>query len=128
MEAHDEERDDVAVSIRRRRRAFRHGLLQSLAVMEHLEAIDRAQAQLFQRRTFRYDGRTMTIALLVRDADMRPLDAPWWRGKQVSIIGVDLDGNFFLRHSGGAVLYWDHRLQTATVSAPSVREFVERIE
>ena len=96
--------------------------------MEHLEAIDRAQAQLFLRRTFRYDGRTMTIALLVRDADSRPLDAPWWRGKEVSIIGVDLDGNFFLRHSGGAVLYWDHRLQTDTVVAPSVREFVERIE
>ena len=96
--------------------------------MEHLEAIDRAQAQLFLRRTFRHDGRTMTIALLVRDADTRPLDAPWWRGKQVSIIGVDLDGNFFLRHSGGAVLYWDHRLQTDTVVAPSVREFVERIE
>lgn len=70
----------------------------------------------------------MTIALLVRDADMRPLDAPWWRGKQVSIIAVDLDGNFFLRHSGGAVLYWDHRLQTETVVAPRVREFVERIE
>jgi hypothetical protein len=48
--------------------------------------------------------------------------------QQVSIIGVDLDGNFFLRHSGGAVLYWDHRLQTDTVVASSVREFVERIE
>ena len=96
--------------------------------MEDIESIDRAQAQLSLRRTFRHDGRTMTIALLVRDADARPLDAPWWRGKQVSIIGVDLDGNFFLRHSGGAVLYWDHRLQTDTVIAPSVREFVERIE
>jgi hypothetical protein len=96
--------------------------------MEQIEPIDRAKAALSWRRTFRHDRRTMTIALLVRDADWRPLDAPWWLGKQVSIIGVDLDGNFFLRHSGGAVHYWEHRSQTETVLAPSVREFVERIE
>ena len=96
--------------------------------MEHVEAIDSAQVSLPLRRTFRDGERTMTIALLVRDADQRPLDAPWWRGKQVSIIGVDLDGNFFLRHSGGAVLYWDHRSQAETVVAPSVREFARRIE
>lgn len=96
--------------------------------MEHIEAIDRAQAQLFQHRTFRHDGRTLTIALLIRDADWRPLDAPWWRGKEACIIGADLDGNFFLRHCDGSVRYWDHRLQTDTVVAPSVREFVRRIE
>lgn len=99
-----------------------------MADMDNIEAIDRAHAQLFLRRTFRHDGRAMTIALLVRDADRRPLDAPWWLGKEVSILAVDLDGNFFLRHSGGAVLYWDHRLQTDTVIASSVREFLARIE
>jgi hypothetical protein len=92
------------------------------------DPIDRALARLWPHRTFRHGERTMTIACLIRTVDWRPLDAPWWRGKEVSIIGVDLDGNFFLRHSGGAVLYWDHRLQTDTVVAPSVREFVERIE
>ncbi|HAB17453.1 MAG TPA: hypothetical protein PLX89_10325 [Verrucomicrobiota bacterium] len=92
------------------------------------EAIDRAQANLSWRRTIRHDGREVTIALLVRDADWRPLHALWWRGKEVCLIGVDVDGNFFLRHCDGSVRYWDHRLQTDAVVAPSVREFVSRIE
>jgi hypothetical protein len=96
--------------------------------MEQIEALGSAQARLFMRRTFRHEGRTITIALLLRDADVRPLDAPWWRGKEVCIIGADLDGNFFLRHCDGSVRYWDHRLQTDTVVAPSVSEFVQRIE
>ena len=96
--------------------------------MEQLDPIEHAHARLWPHRTFRFGDRSMTIACLIRTADWRPLDAPWWRGKQVSIIGVDLGGNFFLRHSGGAVLYWDHRLQADTVVAASVREFVEKIE
>ena len=93
-----------------------------------IEAIDRAQAQLFRRRTYRHDGRAITIALLVRDADQRPLEAPWWRGKEVCLIGVDVDGNFFLRHCDGSVRYWDHRRQTDALVASSVRDFVARIE
>ena len=95
---------------------------------EDKEPIDRAQARLFERRTYRHADRTMTIALLVRHADWRPLVAPWWRGKQVCIIGVDLEGNFFLRHSDGSVRYWDHQSKTDIVVAASVREFVSRIE
>jgi len=53
-----------------------------------------------------------------------PLIAKWWRGKSVTIIGVDVDGNFFLRHSDGSVRYWEHAKQSDTVVAKSVKEFV----
>ena len=100
----------------------------TIALIEKPDPFDHAIAQLCSHRTFRHAERTMTIAFLIRRADWRPLDAPWWCGKEVSIIGVDLYGNFFLRHCGGAVHYWDHRLQGDTVIAPSVREFADRIE
>lgn len=87
------------------------------------DPIDRAIRH-FPQRTFRHGERTFVVACLVRTADWRPLEAPWWRGKSVCIIGADLDGNFFLRHSDGSVRHWDHRLQSDTVVAASVREFV----
>lgn len=92
------------------------------------ELVDRAVRQLGVRRTFRRDGRTITLACLIRDDDQRPLRASWWKGKEVTVIAVDLDGNFLLRHSGGSVRIWDHRAQAETVVAPSVREFVEALE
>ena len=96
--------------------------------MEQPDPIDHALARLWPQRTFRYGDRTMTIACLIRTADWRPLKAPWWHGNEVSIIGADLDGNFFLRHCDGTVRHWDHGLQADTVVASSVREFVARIE
>ena len=96
--------------------------------MEQPDPIDRALVRLWPHRTFRHGDRTMTIACLIRTADWRPLKSPWWHGKEVSIIGADLDGNFFLRHCDGTVRHWDHRLQADTVVAPSVREFVAMIE
>jgi len=96
--------------------------------MEQPDPIDRAIGCLWPHRTFRHGPCTITIAVLIRQKDWRPLKAPWWRGKEVSIIGADLDGNFFLRHCDGSVRYWNHRSQTDTVVARSVREFVEAIE
>ena len=95
---------------------------------QDIESFDRALGRLYAQRIFRYKGRTMTIALLVREADWSPVLAPWWRGKEACIIGADLDGNFFLRHCDGSVRFWDHRLQADIVIAPSVREFVAKIE
>jgi len=69
----------------------------------------------------------VAVALLLREEDWRPLDAPWWHEKQVSIIGVDVGGNFFLRHCDGTVRYWDHKIQANIVVAPSVREFALQI-
>src|SRR5258705_12238879 len=92
------------------------------------DLIERALGRLWSHRTFRHGDRTMIIACLIRTADWRPLDAPWWRGKEVCIIGADLDGNFFLRHCDGTIRYCDHRLKVDTILAPSVREFLARIE
>jgi hypothetical protein len=87
------------------------------------DPIDAAIKQ-WHRRIFRHGGREIVVACLIRTADWRPLKAPWWSGKEVSIIGADLDGNFLLRHSDGSVRLWDHRAQNDAVLAPSVREFV----
>ena len=93
-----------------------------------LELLDRRIRNLAFQRSFHVGDRIMELACLIRDADQRPLDAPWWRGKQVYLIGVDLSGNFLLRHSGGAVLYWDHQVQKQTIIAPSVKAFLEHIK
>jgi hypothetical protein len=90
---------------------------------ERPDAIDAAIKQ-WHRRTFRHGGREIVVACLVRTSDWRPLKAPWWRGKEVCIIGADIDGNFLLRHSDGTVRLWDHGSKTDTVLAPSVRDFV----
>lgn len=63
--------------------------------MQQTDPFERAMVRLWPHRTFRHSERNMAIACLIRTADWRPLDAPWWRGKEVCIIGADLDGNFF---------------------------------
>src|SRR5262245_30287231 len=103
---------------------MRRGKTRTLVGMsERPDAIDSAIKQ-WHRRRFRHVDRDIVVACLVRTADWRPLKAPWWRGKEVCIIGADLDGNFLLRHSDATVRLWDHRSQTDSVLAPSVREFV----
>jgi hypothetical protein len=92
------------------------------------EALDRAVKALGVRRTFRKDDWTVELAVLVRASDQRPLDAPWWRGKEVYVIGIDLDGNFLLRHCDGSVRYWRHREQNDVIVAKSMREFLQHID
>jgi hypothetical protein len=91
------------------------------------DPIDVAINRLWERRTFQAADRTLVVACLIRTADRRPLDAPWWRKKEASIIGADLDGNFFLRHCDGSVRYWDHKTQSDQILAPSVRDFIDRL-
>ena len=88
------------------------------------EHMDRAIRNLWVRRSIRNGERILTVACLIREADWRPLQAPWWRQKEACIIGVDLDGNFFLRHCDGSVPYWDHKTRSDSVIAASVRDFV----
>ena len=95
---------------------------------EQEDPLDRAVRNIGLRNTFEHDGRTFTVACLVRASDMRPLKAPWWRGKEVCVLGADLSGNFFLRHCDGSVRYWDHSLKADVVVASSVRDFVARIK
>ena len=99
----------------------------SLGVMQQSDPIEKAIQWLGFRRTFLHGERKILVGCLVRTPDWRPLRADWWRGKEVCIIGADLDGNFFLRHCDGTVHLWEHQLQRDTVLAPSVRDFVERI-
>ena len=96
--------------------------------MKALDPIDKTIARMAPHGKIRHAGRDLTVAFLLRTSDTKPLDAPWWRGKEVSIIGSDLDGNFSLRHCSGAVLLWNHAKQKEEEIARSVKEFVERIE
>lgn len=91
------------------------------------EALERARKWLFEKRNVRHGDRTLAVACLIRGEDIRPLDGTWWRGKQVSLLGIDLNGNLFLRHSDGSVRYWDHSLQKDEIIAKSVREFVSAL-
>jgi hypothetical protein len=79
------------------------------------------------RRLFRNDQCSITIACLLRESDWRPLEAAWWHGKEVCIIGADIEGNFLLRHCDGTIRHWVHSLKSDTVIARSVREFVAGI-
>lgn len=92
------------------------------------ETFERTKAKFFWHPMVRLsDGRTVEIALLVRESDWRPLDAPWWKGKQVSLVGADMRGNFFLRHSDGSVRWWSHEDQRDLVVAKSVGEFAAMV-
>lgn len=96
--------------------------------MQQPDPIETAIKHLGFRRTLMHGDRKILVACLVRMSDWRPLRAEWWRGKEVCIIGADLDGNFFLRHCDGTIRLWEHQLQQDTVLAPSVRDFVRKIE
>jgi hypothetical protein len=94
---------------------------------EQIDPFDKAIQQLWHSRNFRHGDRKIEIAVLIHAKDWRPLKADWWRGKEAYIIGVDLVGNFLLRHCDGSVRYWDHRSSTDTVIAPSVKAFASGI-
>jgi hypothetical protein len=91
------------------------------------DAIDKAIANLMLNRRIQLADRVLTVALLIREADWRPLKAPWWHQKEACIIGADLDGNFFLSHCDGSVRYWDHKTQSDSVIAKSVRDFLQQL-
>jgi hypothetical protein len=95
--------------------------------MHRPDPLEAAIRRFWSRHTFWHGERKITVACLIRHEDWRPLKADWWHGKEVCIIGADIDGNFFLRHCDGTVRYWDHQIQTDEVIAPSVRDFVARL-
>lgn len=89
--------------------------------------IDRAIKNLYFRRNYTYDNDNITISHLLRFEDWRPLRADWWKGKEVCIIGADIDGNFFFSHCDGSVRYWCHQLKSERILSKSIEEFVSRI-
>lgn len=92
------------------------------------EAVEMARRDLWAKNKFRHGDETLVVTCLIRPEDTRPLHVPWWRGKEVHLIGVEESGNFFLRHSDGSVRYWDHSKQEDVVIANSVRDFVGALE
>ena len=90
--------------------------------------LDEAVKNLGVKNIFRDGARQFELACLIRKNDWRPLKAEWWKGKQVSIIAADVNGNFFLRHSDGSVRYWNHRTKSDEAISPSVKNFISNIE
>jgi imidazolonepropionase len=97
------------------------------AIADADDPMNRAIRLLPNRRRLRHQERLLTIAFLIRRREWRPLEADWWRGKEVCIIGADADGNFFLRHPDGSVRFWEHHSQTETVIANSIKAFLAAI-
>lgn len=83
--------------------------------------LEKAKAHLSLKPIFELNGVDIQIVLILDQSP--PLEAYWHKGKQVHIIAVDVDGNFFLRHSSGAVKYWVHKTKTQEELCPSVQEF-----
>ena len=83
--------------------------------------LEQASNNIGMRPIFEFQGREIHVVSIMPWSP--PLIAKWWRGKQVTIIGADVDGNFFLRHSDGSVRYWEHSKKSEAVVAKSVKEF-----
>lgn len=87
--------------------------------------LEKAAFRIGVKPIFDFDGREIHVVGLFSWSP--PLIAKWWRGKSVTIIGVDVDGNFFLRHCDGSVRFWEHSKKSDAVVAKSVKEFVSRL-
>lgn len=88
---------------------------------------EKARSELCWRRAFKEKENEISIAFLIRESDWKPLDSPWWTGKEVCIIGGDYNGNFLLRHCDGSVRFWNHETEISEIIAPSVKKFVSQI-
>jgi hypothetical protein len=87
--------------------------------------LQKAASEIGVKPIFEFDGKVIhVVGILPRSP---PLRSKWWHGKDVSIIGVDVDGNFFLRHCDGSVRYWEHSKQADVIVAKSVKEFCSRL-
>ncbi|HEY3301380.1 MAG TPA: hypothetical protein VGJ90_11455 [Methylophilaceae bacterium] len=93
-----------------------------------INPIEDAIRNLGVKNLFKVDETNYKIAFLLHESDWHPLKADWWRGKQVCIIGADINGNFFLRHSDGSVRYWEHKSNSDKVISKSVKDFINNIE
>ena len=87
--------------------------------------LEHAAANIAFTPIFEYEGVEIHVVSLLSWSP--PLVAHWYRGKAASILAVDVDGNFFLRHCSGAVLYRNHVAETTTEVSGSVREFVSQL-
>jgi len=84
--------------------------------------LEKAAEDLPFKPIYEFDGKEIHVICLLSKSP--PLTAHWWKGKQVHLLGVDVDGNFFLSHCDGSVRYWRHSEQSEIVVAKSERDFV----
>jgi len=89
------------------------------------DIMTKAVAELPFKPIFEFQGEEIQVVCLLPNNP--PLDAYWQKGKQVHLIAVDVDGNFFLRHSGGGVSYWNHHSKTEIEVSGSVKDFVSQL-
>ena len=87
--------------------------------------LEKAASQIGMKPILDLDGREIHVVAVLGWSP--PLIARWWRGKQVNIVAVDVDGNFFLRHGDGSVRYWEHAKKADSFVAKSVKEFVSKL-
>ncbi len=92
-----------------------------------MDYLDKAIEDIWLKRKIEISERIITVALLLPESGWRIVTAPWWKGKQASIIGVDYSGNFILVLSGGRVALWDHSIQQTIDIATSVKGFVSML-
>ena len=85
-------------------------------------------AKLVVASTFHAGERRVRVLFLLPASAWRPLRVAWWRGKEVSIIGCDEQGNYLLRHCDGSVRLWDHARVADEILAPSVRAFLAGLQ
>ena len=85
------------------------------------------RTKLYLANAFRSGAREIRLLFLLPESLWRPLDARWWKGKEVCIIGGDEDGNYVLRHCDGTVRFWDHGSGSDETLAPSVRSFLDQL-
>lgn len=87
--------------------------------------LERAASEIGLKPILEFEGKEIHVVGVLSWSP--PLVAKWWRGKQVHVIGVDVDGNFLLRHSDGSVRYWEHAKGSDSVVAKSVKEFAAKL-
>ena len=93
-----------------------------------MSLIDRAIKYIGVKRKYFHEGTDYIIAFLIRDEGQKPLSAPWWHGKESSIIGADINGNFFLKHCDGTIRYWHHLSNSETIISSCLKNFLRDLK
>ena len=83
--------------------------------------LEKAARMIGVKPIFEFEGKEIHVECVIPWSP--PLMAPWWRGKEASLVGADVNGNFFLRCSDGSVRYWQHSEQSDLLVAKSVKKF-----
>ncbi len=93
-----------------------------------MNLLEKTIHNLGHKRTIRHNEQLLKLVCLIRTEDRRPFQADWYKGKESYLIGVDENGHFFLRDSGGSVFKLDPLTQEKEHMARSETNFLNNIE